>query len=196
MMMTSLAMVALVLAATGCRQSDDARPEHIRQARTSTQTAQTMDTLFALTSTAFGEGAPIPRQYTCDDRNIAPPLRWSASPGNAKSLALILDDPDAPHGIWVHWVLFNIPPTVNALEEGISAGQANAMSIMNGKNSFGNTGYGGPCPPSGTHHYYFRLYALDTMLPLKEGATRADLDAAMKGHMVARTTLMGTYQRK
>ncbi|MBS1911907.1 MAG: YbhB/YbcL family Raf kinase inhibitor-like protein [Bacteroidetes bacterium] len=153
-----------------------------------------MDTLFALTSTAFTEGAPIPSPYTCDDRNIAPPLRWSGSPGTAKSLALIVDDPDAPHGIWVHWVLFNIPPTINALEEGITASRAHALSITNGRNSFGETGYGGPCPPSGTHHYYFRLYALDSMLPLQEGATRADVDAAMKSHIVARTTLMGTYR--
>ena len=142
-----------------------------------------------LTSTAFQNNAPIPSDYTCDGSDLSPPLTISDVPSNTKSLVLISDDPDAPVGIWDHWVVFNIPLSTKEIAKGTEPeGTA-------GKNSWGRTGYGGPCPPSGTHRYFFKLYALDTMLNLPEGATKKDIEGAMQGHIVAKTELMGTYKR-
>lgn len=188
-------VAVLVLATAACTRSGDNTPGHVRHTQTTHSDAHTMDTLFALTSTAFAEGGAIPRLYTCDDRNISPPLGWAHPPSETKSLALICDDPDAPRGTWVHWVLFNIPPTLSALEEGLSANRLERMNIVSGVNDFGNTEYGGPCPPGGTHHYSFRLYAIDGVLALKKGASRDELEAAMKGHILAQASLMGTYRR-
>ncbi len=147
-----------------------------------------------LTSSAFVEGGMIPKKYTCDGDDISPPLAWSAVPTGAKSLALICDDPDAPVGTWVHWVLFNLPPTVTSLPESISA-QKQAAGGMHGMNSWRKLGYGGPCPPSGTHRYFFKLYALDTALSLGNNATAKDVAAAIKGHVIAEGQIMGKYQR-
>jgi Raf kinase inhibitor-like YbhB/YbcL family protein len=143
-----------------------------------------------VTSTAFSEGGNIPRKYTCDDINVSPQLSWTGVPQGTKSLALIADDPDAPAGTWVHWVLFNLSPELGGLDEG-------AMGLgVNGKNDFRKLGYGGPCPPKGSaHRYYFKLYALDTILNLKEGATKADVEKAMKGHVLAWGQVMGKYSR-
>ncbi|MGQ9674030.1 MAG: YbhB/YbcL family Raf kinase inhibitor-like protein [Candidatus Aminicenantales bacterium] len=147
-------------------------------------------------SSAFKEGEMIPRKYTCDGEDISPPLAWSGVPENAQSIALISDDPDAPMGTWVHWVLFNLPATENSLPEGIPPDKELSHGAKQGRNDFRRIGYGGPCPPSGTHRYFFKLYALDTILSLAAGATKAELLKAMEGHIVAQGQLMGKYKRQ
>lgn len=147
-------------------------------------------------SSAFGYGQPIPAVYTCKGRDISPPLQWSDLPAGTKSLALIMDDPDAPMGTWVHWVIYNIPPTRNGLEEAIPAQERLADGSLQGKNSWRRIGYGGPCPPSGTHRYYFRLYALDSTLSLAPGASKEQVLAAMQGHILAQAEWMGTFAAK
>jgi len=149
-----------------------------------------------LTSSAFKEGEPIPSKFTCEGEDISPPLKWSDLPQGTKSLALISDDPDAPVGTWVHWVIYNIPPTVNELEEGIPTAKEVPNGAKQGMNDFKKIGYGGPCPPSGTHRYFFKLYALDIELGLDPGATKNDLLKAIEGHILEMGQLMGTYQRK
>lgn len=149
-----------------------------------------------VTSTAFSEGGAIPKLYTCQGKNISPPLSWTGVPAEAKSLALIMDDPDAPRGTWVHWVLYNIPPDSKGLEENIPHGPSLANGAKHGKNSWPKLGYGGPCPPSGTHRYYFKLYALDIVLPQQGEATKAQILKAMEGHILAEGQLMGTYSKK
>jgi len=153
------------------------------------------DMAITITSSAFTEGAMIPKKYTCDAEDISPDLKWSGVPQGAKRLALICDDPDAPVGTWVHWVLFNIPADVTALPAGLPADATLKNGARHGKNDFRKLGYGGPCPPGGTHRYYFKLYALDTVLTLESGSTKAQLLAAMKGHILAEGQLMGRYKR-
>ena len=148
-----------------------------------------------VTSTAFNEGQPIPKQYTCDGINISPPLEWSGVPKTAKTIAIICDDPDAPAGTWVHWVLYNLPADKIGLIENTPATEILPGGGLQGTNDFKKIGYGGPCPPSGTHRYFFKLYALDAELSLKSGATKADLEKAMEGHIVSQGRLMGTYRR-
>jgi hypothetical protein len=150
---------------------------------------------FKVTSTAFKEGQPIPRQHTCDGANVSPPLEWSSAPPTAKTFAIICDDPDAPSGTWVHWVLYNLPGDRIGLVENVPATEKVPGNGLQGTNDFQKIGYGGPCPPSGTHHYFFKLYALDGELSLKAGATKAETLKAMEGHIVAQTQLMGTYRR-
>jgi Raf kinase inhibitor-like YbhB/YbcL family protein len=150
---------------------------------------------FTLTSTAFNHGQAIPSTYTCDGRDLSPPLAWTEPPSGTKSLALISDDPDAPMGTWVHWVVWNIPADSTSLPETL-AKQANvAGGIRQGMTDFGRTGYGGPCPPSGVHRYFFTLYALDTSLDLPPRTTKAELLRAMDGHVLAEAQLMGRYSR-
>jgi Raf kinase inhibitor-like YbhB/YbcL family protein len=150
-----------------------------------------------LTSTAFVEGAPIPEKYTCDGPNSSPPLKWSGAPTGTKSLALIVDDPDAPSGTWVHWVLFDLPAATNELPEDLPKSQYVPGNAKQGLNDFRRLGYGGPCPPPGKpHRYFFKLYALDTALPLKPGTTKAEIERAMTGHVLAEAQLLGTYKRK
>ena len=148
-----------------------------------------------LTSTAFKEGEPIPRAYTCDGLNVSPALEWSGVPKSAKTLTIICDDPDAPSGTWVHWVLYNLPAENIGLVENTPATESLRAGGFQGKNDFEKIGYGGPCPPSGTHRYFFKTYALDVELPLKAGATKAELEKAMEGHIVGQAQLMGTYRR-
>jgi Raf kinase inhibitor-like YbhB/YbcL family protein len=149
-----------------------------------------------LTSPAFQTGAVIPKQCTGDGADQSPPLHWSQPPPGAKSLVLICDDPDAPRGTWVHWLLFNVPAQTHELEEGIKAAESLPNGAKQGKNDFGNIGYGGPAPPKGKpHRYFFKLYALDTTVDLPPGATKAQLEGAMKGHVLAEGQLMGTYRR-
>ena len=149
-----------------------------------------------ITSTAFAEGETVPRQYTCDGPDISPPLAWSGVPKKAKSLALICDDPDAPVGTWVHWVIFNIAADSTGLPEGVPVEPKLATGAVQGKNSWKKVGYGGPCPPPGKpHRYFFKLYALDTVLALDSNATSSNVEKAMKGHVLAEGRLMGTYQR-
>lgn len=150
-----------------------------------------------LTSTAFTEGAAIPAKHTCEAKNVSPPLKWSGMPTATKSLALIMDDPDAPGGTWVHWVLYDLPATANELAEDVPKSQYVAGAAKQGLNSFRHLGYGGPCPPPGKpHRYFFKLYALDTVLDLKPGVTKNDLESATEKHILAQAQLMGTYQRK
>lgn len=148
---------------------------------------------FDLTSEVFLEGAPIPSEYTCNGEDVSPPLVWSGAPDNTSSFALIMDDPDAPMGTWVHWVLFNLPGDANALEVGLPSDAEFPDGSKQGTNSWGRLGYGGPCPPSGNHRYFFKLYALDTSLALGESATKDDVLAEIKGHILLETELMGTY---
>ncbi|HPX31869.1 MAG TPA: YbhB/YbcL family Raf kinase inhibitor-like protein [Smithella sp.] len=146
-------------------------------------------------SLSFQHENMIPAQYTCDGRNVSPPLSWSGAPDKTKSFALICDDPDAPVGLWVHWVLFDIPASVNALPENFSRTEDIPGFGKNGKNTSGRFGYDGPCPPDGTHRYYFKLYALDTMLNLKPGLTKDGLLQAIEGHVLAEAQLMSRYKR-
>lgn len=149
-----------------------------------------------LTSPTIREGEAVPKQYTGDGKDVSPPLRWSDPPQATKSFALICDDPDAPRGVWVHWVLFNLPGERRELEEGVPAEEMPAGGAKQGKNDFGKIGYGGPAPPPGKpHRYYFKLYALDTLLDLAPGATKDQLLAAMKGHLLAEGQLVGRYGR-
>jgi len=148
-----------------------------------------------ITSTAFEEGGMIPAKYTCDEEDISPPLAWGSEPEGTKTLALICDDPDAPMGIWVHWVLFNLPAGMNELSENILPERELDNGARQGTNDFGRIGYGGPCPPGGTHRYYFKLYALDSMLDLEAGAKKPQLLEAMEGHILAEGQLIGKYSR-
>jgi Raf kinase inhibitor-like YbhB/YbcL family protein len=144
-----------------------------------------------LVSPAFEEGAAIPKKFTGDGMDVSPPLGWTDAPREARSFAVICDDPDAPRGTWVHWVLFNIPADAAGLGE---AGRVDGA--RQGKNDFGKLGYGGPAPPRGKpHRYHFKLLALDTMLTLPEGSTKQQVEGAIKGHVVADAQLMGTYGR-
>jgi Raf kinase inhibitor-like YbhB/YbcL family protein len=148
-----------------------------------------------VTSQAFKSGEPIPSKYTCDGEDISPPIGWSGAPEQTRSYALIVDDVDAPTGAFTHWVIFNIPATENSLQEGVPTVGILSNSAVQGRNGFGKIGYGGPCPPSGSHRYVFHLYALDTVLSLKEGVTEHDVLEAMKGHMLAETELTGSYSK-
>jgi Raf kinase inhibitor-like YbhB/YbcL family protein len=150
-----------------------------------------------ITSPAFASGRPIPAEYTCEGSDVSPPLQWTNAPANTKSFALIADDPDAPMGTWVHWVLYDLPPNTTELPEGVVKTRDLPGGAKQGLNSWPRLGYGGPCPPPGRpHRYFFKLYALDAMLDLKPGATKKDVEAAMQGHVLAEGQLMGTYQRK
>jgi hypothetical protein len=143
-----------------------------------------------VTSSDFQEGATIPSKFTCDGADTSPPLQIVDVPSGAKSLALIVDDPDAPSGLFTHWIIWNISPHTSNIGEGT------APSGVQGTNDFGKPGYGGPCPPSGTHRYYFKVFALDRELDLTVGAKRAQLDATMKGHVVAQGQLIGRYSKQ
>ncbi len=154
---------------------------------------------FELTSPAFPPNGEIPVVYTCDGKDISPPLEWVGIPPGTKSLVLIVEDPDAPDPeaprmVWTHWVLYNIPPTSHGLPEGVTPDELPA-GTRQGLNDWKRTGYGGPCPPIGRHRYFFRLFALDTILPDLGTPTKAKLEQAMKGHIIARAVLMGTYER-
>jgi Raf kinase inhibitor-like YbhB/YbcL family protein len=143
-----------------------------------------------ITSPAFQHGGDIPSRFTCDGGNTSPPLQITGVPSDAKTLVLVADDPDAPGGLFTHWLVWNIPPQTSSIAGGI------APTGVHGTNDFGKSGYGGPCPPSGAHRYYFRVFALDRELDLQSGAKRSRVDAVMKGHVIARGELMGRYARK
>lgn len=154
---------------------------------------------FSMQSAAFHEGGAIPRVYTCEGEDRAPPLRWTGLPEGTASLVLIVDDPDAPDPAapkmtWVHWVLYNLPPQSNGLGEGAVSGSL-PPGTLEGVNDWKRTGYGGPCPPIGRHRYFHKLYALDVVLPDLGNPTKAQLEAAMEGHVLGSTELVGTYQK-
>lgn len=156
-----------------------------------TQTQLLTQLSMQITSSAFKHNEKIPSQYTCDGDNKNPPLSIFEVPQDAKSLVLISDDPDAPMGTWVHWTLWNMDPKITEIAE-----DSVPQGAVEGTTSFGNTGYGGPCPPSGTHRYFFKLYALDTTLNLNTSAKTSDIEEAMKTHILAQAELIGLYSRK
>ena len=143
-----------------------------------------------VTSPSFGHNSRIPAKFTCDDRDMNPCLHIQGVPGDAKSLVLIMDDPDAPMGTWDHWIVWNIEPSAVIEEDGVPGG------AVQGKNSWGKTKYGGPCPPSGTHRYFFKVYALDTLLDLSSNSDKKTVEKAMKGHVLAQGELVGLYSRE
>ena len=150
-----------------------------------------MTVKFGISSPVFENNGSIPPKYTCDDRDVNPPLLIQGVPVNAKSLALIVDDPDAPRGMWVHWVVWNIDPKITEIRE-----DSVPKGAVQGINDFRRYKYGGPCPPSGTHRYYFKLYALDIPLNLGINSEKEDLVDAMKGHIISQTQIIGTYKKK
>lgn len=176
--LTWMAPLAFALAVTANLASEPRKPMNIK-----------------ITSTAFAEGGMIPKQYTCDGKDVSPPLAWEGVPTAAKTMALICDDPDAPIGTWVHWVLFNLPASTKELAENIPTKPTLPNGAKQGRNDFGRFGYGGPCPPGGTHRYYFKIYALDCELKLDPGATKAQVLKAMEAHVLAEGQLMGRYKR-
>jgi hypothetical protein len=149
---------------------------------------------FSIRSSVFEPGSQMSELYTCDDRGISPPLEWVDPPDGTRSFALICDDPDAPGGTWVHWVLYGLPGSTLSLPENLPSVQRLDDGSRQGQNDFGRIGYGGPCPPRGRkHRYFFRLFALDTELSLSSGLTHKALEQAMAGHVLGRAELMGTY---
>lgn len=192
--------LAISIAACTAPPAQDISPTEtqsiILQAQTETIITQPTEEVvmsFEITSPAFANAEAIPADYSCKGRNISPTLTWSEPPDAAQSFALIMDDPDAPMGTWVHWVIFNIPASTRDLKEGASTDPQISDGSLQGKTSAGSNGYHGPCPPSGTHRYFFKLYALDTMLDLSSDADKKDLLAAMEGHILANAELMGTF---
>jgi Raf kinase inhibitor-like YbhB/YbcL family protein len=151
---------------------------------------------FSLTSSAFHPGGRIPAQFTCDGKDVSPPFTWRRQPAATKTLALIVDDPDAPGGVFTHWVLFNLPAGVHAVPRGVPVGPRLSSGALQGQNSFGRVGYSGPCPPPGpAHHYRFTLYALGSKLRVAAGSTVGRVRTAMRGHVRAETRLIGIYAR-
>jgi len=174
-------MLAALLA--GCHHQEPAPAEEVEMTLT-------------VSSSAFQEGDKIPTKYTCEGQDISPPLAWSEPPAGTKSLALIVDDPDAPGGAFTHWVLFNLPPQTTELAEAMPAQAELPSGARQGKTDFGRAGYGSPCPPPGRpHRYQFTVYALDQTLDLKAGASKGELLSAMSGHILAQGRLTGLYQR-
>lgn len=151
---------------------------------------------FELTCSTFKDGELVPKEHTCEGEDVSPPLRWNHPPAGTRSFALIADDPDAPGGTWVHWVMYNIPIDIRGLAEGLPAQEILPNDAQQGLNDFKRLGYGGPCPPPGKpHRYFFKLYALDQDLSLKPRATKAQVLDAMKGHVLAEAQLMGRFGR-
>ena len=151
---------------------------------------------FSITSPSFSAGGAIPKKFTCDGADVSPQLSWKGAPAGTQIFALIMDDPDAPVGTWVHWVLYDVPANTTELQEGLEKKEQLASGALQGRNDFHKTGYGGPCPPAGKpHRYFFKLYALDKELDLRAGAKKSDVERAMSGHILAQTELMGRYGR-
>ena len=146
--------------------------------------------MMIITSPAFKQNEVIPKQYSCDGEDVNPPLTIVNIPNNAKSLVLIVDDPDAPAGVWTHWLVWNIDPKTTEIKE-----NSTSVNAVVGKNDFGKLEYGGPCPPGGTHRYFFKVYALDMVLDLPQGANRSQLNQAMESHIINKRELMGTYSK-
>jgi Raf kinase inhibitor-like YbhB/YbcL family protein len=169
----------------------------LAQAQPSKPPATSRTVKLTITSSAFPNGGSIPSKHTCDGADVSPALAWSGVPEGTKSFALICDDPDAPLGTWVHWVLWNLPASTTNLLDGVEKSHALPPGTQQGRNDFGNTSYGGPAPPRGKpHRYFFKLHALDTELMLKPGSKKKMLVKAMEGHILAESEWMGTYQRK
>src|SRR5437879_6033782 len=192
--LSSSLIFTVVMFALAHATANDPASQHERPSSTSKGTA--MPDLF-LKTPAFQNGADIPVQFTCEGHDQSPPLQWGGAPKGTQSFALIVEDPDAPSGMFTHWVLFNLPANVAELPQGIPPGLHVASGGAHGTNDFGKLGYGGPCPPAGKpHRYIFKLYALDSKLDLSPGAKKSDVERAMEGHVVAHAEIMGKYQRK
>jgi Raf kinase inhibitor-like YbhB/YbcL family protein len=159
-------------------------------------TGQTDVAVIQVRSAAFEDAGMIPQEYTCDGENISPPLSWESVPAGSRSIALIVDDPDAPSGTFVHWVLYDLPADARELPENLPAEETLSNGARQGANDFGEIGYGGPCPPSGTHRYFFKIYALDAETGLSPGQTKAQLLRAMEGHILAQGQIVGKYHRR
>ena len=171
-----------------------------RRGRVPRGTAEEMSVGLSITSTAFAANGAIPSLHTCEGKDVSPPLAWDGAPANTRSYALIVDDPDAPDPAaprmtWVHWVLYNIPATAGGLPEAVKPA-ALPSGTREGVNDWGRTGYGGPCPPTGRHRYFHKLYALDAVLPELKRADKAAVEKAMSGHVLAQAALIGTYQKR
>jgi len=180
-------LMTLAITISGCERRKE--PMDVNEERSQEMT-------ISVSSEAFEEGGTIPSKYTCDGEDISPPLKWEGIPEATKSIALIADDPDAPMGTWVHWVMWNIPAEANELAENVPPDPELPDGSRQGITDFRRPGYGGPCPPSGTHWYYFKIYALDTLLDLPTSARKADLLKAVEGHVLAEGQLMGKYSRQ
>jgi hypothetical protein len=204
-------LILIIIFISGCVTVDNAKTDEIAEEVTgevtdevtagvteteeeSKREADIMEEI-SISSGAFVEGGSIPLEYTCDGSDVSPPLLFKGIPGDAKSIALVMDDPDAPGRTFVHWVIYNIPAGTRQLPKGIPMTAALDDGSLHGMSDFGRTGYGGPCPPSGTHRYYFKLYALDIVLDLPHGASKQQLENAMQGHILAKSELMGRYGR-
>jgi len=200
-MATSNAFTLLLVLAVACKREGSTPSDTSSTAATSAAITDTGSKTMALkvTSSAFQPSGSIPSQYTCEGKDISPPLAWSGAAGNAKSFAMIVDDPDAPdpakpQRVYVHWVVYNIPASATGLpENGSKTGLP--KGAVQGKNDWGKAEYGGPCPPNGRHRYFFKVYALDTALTGLSSPAKADLERAMKGHVVDQGELIGTYQK-
>jgi len=195
MMKMRLLFILCIFAIVSCNN-------HSNTISATTPDTQVAPTPLHIYSTAFKEGDTIPTIYTCDSSNVSPPLHWNNPFKNTVSFALIVDDPDAPMGTWVHWVVYNIPASDTVLMTDIAhvSNIASDTDVINGSKqgmtSFGKPGYGGPCPPNGTHHYHFKLYALSALLQFPAGLSKNKLVAAMKGHVLAEADLVGVYKKK
>jgi Raf kinase inhibitor-like YbhB/YbcL family protein len=206
-------VVAVLLSVAACSRRDssardslpranvrtDSAPVQAPGATTKPDTVVSLSTVFTLSSSAFQNGDSIPRDYTCDGANRSPPLAWPAAPPRTAAYALIVEDPDAPSGTFIHWVLYDLPGGTASLPEGLPKDGILSQlgGARQGRTSFGSVGYGGPCPPRGpAHHYHFRLVALDARLGLPAGATRDEVVAAMHGHELGRAELVGLYARR
>jgi Raf kinase inhibitor-like YbhB/YbcL family protein len=169
------------------------RKDETKQILNQTEQEKTME--LKITSTAFEEGGMIPKNYTCDGDNVSPELSWSGAPAETKSFSIICEDPDAPAGIWVHWVAYNIPGNAKGIPEAVSTDKQLYNSTMQGLNTSGTTGYDGPCPPGGTHRYFFKVFALDSTLTIRGDVTKEVLLESIKEHILAQGELMGKYTR-
>ncbi len=186
MMRRGLIILYVLLAATACA-SDGEEAAQI--------TEEDIEMAIEISSPAFQEGAAIPKKYSCDGQDVSPALAWSNIPSGSQSLALIMDDPDAPAGTWVHWVVYDMPASNSGLPENVPTTGGVPGGGVQGNNSWKRSGYGGPCPPGGTHRYFFKLYALDKLLGLGPGATKGQVLKAMEGHVLDQGQLMGRYSR-
>lgn len=174
----------------GCSKTTDERAQ--QAAKEPSPAPNAPFTSLTVTSTGFAQGSMLPSRFTCEGEDVAPPLAWSDPPAGTKSFAVVVEDPDAPKKTFVHWIVYGLPPTARGLPEGTKSAPP---GTRDGENDFGRSGYGGPCPPSGRHRYVFNVYALDIELPDLNKPHASDLDRAMNGHVLARGTLVGTYEK-
>ena len=191
-MRLSVCAVALALVCLSFASCSDSQQS--KNSATPSPTNASIGTI-VITSPAFKDGQMIPQKYSCDGENVSPPLEWNGVPGGTKELALIVDDPDAPGKTWVHWVVYDLPPETTSLPENMTAKVEPAKLPKQGMNDFKKTAYGGPCPPSATHRYYFKVYALNDRTSFASPATKDDLLKSIEGHILAQGQLMGRYQR-